>query len=212
MKIGLISDIHADLRLLRRALGLLEEHRVDLIVCAGDLIDRGPDGDAVIQVFQDRGIPCVQGNHDAAVLNKQDRLRRKADFSQPEMQSQILNQNSIDYLLKLPQTQRFSWDNLDALLAHGTPADYGEYVFSNTPNDRFRAIAQEAESDILILGHTHEPMCVRVGGVWVLNPGSIWYNRFGVKHTCAILQLPTYEFDVFDILTGYPIGLPMIEI
>jgi len=212
MKIGLISDVHADLKLLRRALGLLHEQAVDLVVCAGDLIDRGLEGNAVVQVFQDQAIPCVQGNHDAAVLHKQDRPRRKSDLSLPEMQAQILNQKSIDFLLQLPPTQRFTWENHDVLLAHGTPSDCNEYVFSSTPNDRFRAIAREAESDILILGHTHEPMCARVNGVWVLNPGSIWYNRFGVKHTCAILQLPAYEFDVFDVLTGYPIALSKIEI
>lgn len=212
MKIGLISDIHADLKLLRRALGILHDQKVDTILCAGDLIDRGLDGDAVVEVFQNRAIPCIQGNHEAVVLYKQDRLRRKGDLSQPEMQAQILNQSSIDFVLQLPQTQRFTWDGIDILLAHGTPADCHEYLFSATPNARFEAVVREAESDVVILGHTHEPMCVRVGSVWILNPGSVWYNRFGVKHTCATLDLPSCEFNVFDVLTEYPIALQVIRI
>ena len=48
MRLGLISDIHADLGALDAALGALVERRVDRIVCAGDVVEKGPDGDAVV--------------------------------------------------------------------------------------------------------------------------------------------------------------------
>lgn len=33
--------------------------------------------------------------------------------------------------------------------------------------------AREAGVDVLLFGHTHEPLCDRVGALWILNPGSI---------------------------------------
>ncbi|MGH8673907.1 MAG: metallophosphoesterase family protein [Burkholderiales bacterium] len=42
----------------------LERQRCDRIVCLGDLVDGGPDNEAVIETVQQRGVACVRGNHD----------------------------------------------------------------------------------------------------------------------------------------------------
>ena len=33
--------------------------------------------------------------------------------------------------------------------------------------------AREAEADVVLFGHTHEPLCDRAGPLWVVNPGSV---------------------------------------
>src|SRR3954470_17828493 len=67
MKLGLISDIHADLDHLRRALILLRERGAETILCAGDLVDGESEGNAVVEFVRQQNIPCVQGNHDHAL-------------------------------------------------------------------------------------------------------------------------------------------------
>lgn len=44
VRIGLISDIHADYEGLQNALALLDRLGVDRILCAGDLVERGMGG------------------------------------------------------------------------------------------------------------------------------------------------------------------------
>jgi predicted phosphodiesterase len=76
MKIGLIADIHADLEALELALMLMEQHGVQQILCAGDLVDKGKHGDAVVQRIRDLRIPCVLGNHDGLARVTQEWYRR----------------------------------------------------------------------------------------------------------------------------------------
>lgn len=65
MDIGIISDIHGDYRALEIVLERLDhQHHVDLILCAGDLVGRGPEQDRVVESIRKRRIPTVRGNHD----------------------------------------------------------------------------------------------------------------------------------------------------
>jgi hypothetical protein len=65
MNVGVISDIHGDYAALETALDRLRNiHRVDLILCAGDLVGRGPQPDSVVELIRQYNIPTVRGNHD----------------------------------------------------------------------------------------------------------------------------------------------------
>ncbi len=55
MKLGLIADVHADLDALQMALSRLKQAGVDSTICAGDLVEKGMDGDAVIDFLQSYG-------------------------------------------------------------------------------------------------------------------------------------------------------------
>jgi predicted phosphodiesterase len=61
---AIISDIHGNHAGLVAALADIDRQNCDQIVCLGDLVDGGPDNEAVIQTLQKRAIPCVRGNHD----------------------------------------------------------------------------------------------------------------------------------------------------
>lgn len=43
--------------------------------------------------------------------------------------------------------------------------------------------AREVEAQVLLFGHTHQPLCDRAGDLWLLNPGSIhqgYLTTYGV--------------------------------
>ena len=47
MKIGLLADIHGDLPGFQTALRLFDQHNTGQIICAGDIVDRGPNADTI---------------------------------------------------------------------------------------------------------------------------------------------------------------------
>ena len=202
MRVGVISDIHADPWALRRALEHLQDRGVDKIVCLGDVVEKGPDGDAVVAILRDWLIPVVGGNHDEnAVRHSQLPLSlRRGDRGH-------LRPHTLRWLDALPTTREYVWAGRRVLLAHGIPTSRTTYVFEDDVPKRLKRVLRRTSVDVVLLGHTHRPMRLRVGDVWVLNPGSVCTGRSRDSHTCAVLSLPTMDFEVIDVATGATVEL-----
>lgn len=199
MTLGLIADIHADLRALVAALNLLDARGVDTILCAGDLVEKGADGDAVVALLQTRAIPCVQGNHDDCALSNQRWLREYGDPSHPNMRGRLLLPATLAFLGALPPLLRFTWEGCRVLLVHGTPQRNDEYLFPTTPAARYQQIARAALADVIIFGHTHTPFEAMVEGVGFFNPGAVGGGGPDARRTCATLRLPDLQFRVYEL-------------
>lgn len=200
-KIGLIADVHADVTSLRAALDLLTKIDVDEVLCAGDLVEKGPDGDLVVKMLKAEGVPTVMGNHDHYVVTH---LASLLDVQgHPE---HSLTTDTIEYLNKLPSYVKLEREGKRIFLAHGTPYDKYEYLFLNSPDDLYQLVVEETDlSDVVILGHTHAPMIVRVEDTTIVNPGSVCGTLSFGSATCAVLTLPDGNFDVYSIETGEPV-------
>ena len=70
MKIGVISDIHANIYGLQAVLYELREKRVELILCAGDVVGYYPFVNEVCDLVRQWEIVTVKGNHDCYVLEE----------------------------------------------------------------------------------------------------------------------------------------------
>jgi putative phosphoesterase len=190
MKIGLFSDVHGHVNELHKTLALLESHGVDQMLCAGDLVDKGQYSDEVVDVLRSRAIPCVQGNHDA-----------KVQFGY--LHHQTLKDSSFVYLTSLPPTLTFQWEDLKIYLCHANPwEDSSIYVYPTRPLSLLQMVARAVDADVMIMGHTHHPMCLTVESKLLINPGSIYGNRDRREQTCGILSLPDCTFTLYDIDTG----------
>ena len=65
----LIGDVHGcidELQDLLREVGFVPGE--DRVVLVGDLVAKGPDSQAVVQLCRERGFEAVLGNHDAFLL------------------------------------------------------------------------------------------------------------------------------------------------
>lgn len=203
MKIGIISDIHAYLEPLQKALTIFDTAGVDRIVCAGDLVDGGEDGDAVVRLIQERSIDCVLGNHDGDAFRDQAFLRKRLRQMQEITSRVLLDSQTVAYVSSLPLNRFYEWEGYRVCLAHGTPTSNAFYLFPKSPVQRFQEAVEAAQCDMIILGHTHVPMKIHFRNTWILNPGSLCYNRFDDENrTCAILTLPELNFEVWDVDTG----------
>ncbi|MEO1273217.1 MAG: metallophosphoesterase family protein, partial [Myxococcota bacterium] len=85
------------------------------------------------------------------------------------------------------------------LMAHGTPGNQVGYVTPESIPKAFRRRLRTLDADVLILGHTHIPMCLEIGHVTIVNPGSVCNLRPRDSHTCAILYLPERRLEVLEL-------------
>lgn len=193
MNIGIISDIHGDLAALEVALDRLDNaHRVDYILCAGDLVGRGPDPDSVVQVIRERGIPTVLGNHDEWNYN--------------------LSAENKTFLKSLPIDWEGEFAGRNVFMCHGKPGNNIWGLYRNHVSETYLNIMLASlEANVLVVGHTHVPMYMRVSRGCVVNPGSLYTfdNLRPSSHTYGVLHLRDYTFDLFDLTTSpaVPVGL-----
>ena len=66
MKIGIVSDIHADEPALRRALNDMPS--TDLLLCPGDAVSEYRFCPDTVALLQDAKVHCIQGNHEVVLF------------------------------------------------------------------------------------------------------------------------------------------------
>lgn len=194
--LGVISDVHADLRALDRALHLLVDRGVDKIVCLGDVLEKGPDGDAVVARLDDWLIPTIAGNHE-------DNAARHAALTGDT----DLSPATLDRVQQYPRRLEYCWEGVRVCVAHGTPEHNTVYVFPDAAPRCLKRELRVPRWDVVLLGHTHRPMRVQRQGVWLLNPGSVCVGRPRDSHTCGVLSLPDLGWTVLDIATGAAVAV-----
>lgn len=65
------------------------------------------------------------------------------------------------------------------------------------------------ETQLVIFGHSHEPMLVHWAGKLFLNPGSAGRKRFSLPRCCALIHVQSDLLEVnFASLEGYNEGVP----
>ncbi len=129
---AIISDIHGNHAGLMAALADIDRQGCDRIVCLGDLVEGGSDNEAVIETLQQRGIPCVRGNHDE--IN---------DLELPDAMR--------SFLLGLPE--RIVEDNV--LYTHTSPRKNQRKI-----NHAVEAwnVFDDTKFRLIFVGHVHEPI------------------------------------------------------
>jgi putative phosphoesterase len=184
MKIGIISDIHGDYEALVTVLDRLDNHhQVDRVLCAGDLVGRGPYPDQVVSLVRQRGIVTVRGNHDEWSYN--------------------LSEGNAAYLRLLPIDWQGEIAGRSVFMCHGKPGNNIWGLYRDHLSDTLlNMMLYSLKVDVLITGHTHLPMCIQVERGCLVNPGSLYrFNNTtrASSHTYGVLHLPQIAFEVFDI-------------
>lgn len=195
MRIGIISDIHADYDALKDVLNRLDQrHRVDQVLCAGDLVGRGPEPDRVVELIRAWNIPVARGNHDEWVCGLRDENTR--------------------YLKNLPLDWQGKLAGVTVYMCHGKPGNnmWGMYK-DHLSKTYLKMVLRSLKADVLITGHTHTPLYLEIKQGCLVNPGSLYtfQSPRPSSHSYGVLSLPDLSFKVYDASMGRgeaPIEIP----
>jgi putative phosphoesterase len=193
VKIGVVSDAHNSVDGLAYALEQL--HSCDAFLSLGDLVSDHRVTPGILRMAESTHIQGIAGNHEKTILlHSGSRLRFK------------LAPADLAYLQELPATRDFELDGRRVRMVHGAPwDDPTDYRCSYiTEADTAALDALEATgADLVLLGHTHIAMAVRVGRTLALNPGSCGEGRDQARRlTYAELDFSASVATVFEIKHG----------
>lgn len=187
-RLGLISDPHATPGALDYALTLFQQHKVDRILCGGDIAGYFDGLDATIELLIANNCESIIGNHDQSFLHK------NADDHESK---------SYQYLKQLDETLQLELEGKRIYMVHAAPPSeqHGGIKLldldGNLIAERkslWQQRLKDFDHDVLIVGHTHQVFAEQLGDVLVINPGSSAFN-----HSCMILTLPEMKVQLFAL-------------
>ncbi len=208
MRVGAITDIHANLPALEAVLAATDDEGLEELWCLGDVVGYGVEPDACAALVRERCAVCLVGNHDLAVLGELD----IGSFSEAaavavEWTQANVEESTLAFLRELnPAVVREGIG-----LFHASPRDpVWEYVLSG---EQASAGMDANPERIGLIGHSHVALFfnrIAVGGEqevkgaqasdgalldlavgdWLVNPGSVGQPRDGDPRA-AWLELDT---------------------
>jgi predicted phosphodiesterase len=179
MRVALISDLHGNSHALRAVLADIGRQGADCTVCLGDTATLGARPAEVLELLHERRIPCIQGNHDAFLLEPElvdsysqvPIIRAAIDWCRDQLPALAIEQlrsfqPSLSMQLGADTTLR---------LFHGSPRSHMEDILCTTPADELDQMLGSAgmSASVLAGGHTHVQMLRQHRGVLLVNPGSV---------------------------------------
>ena len=183
MKIGIVSDVHGNAAALARAFDLMSD--ADEMLCLGDSISQYRFSNETVALLQARAAHVILGNHEEVFFGPQGERARAAPW---------IDHDLMRWLSEQPHRRELRLAGRDVLLVHSTPWPSGSaYV---CPHHAEFARFGDAGADVVLYGHTHQPVAERVGGTLVVNPGSAGEARFvdgRLEFCCTVLDLATDE-------------------
>jgi len=185
LRVALLGDIHGNVRALEGALADIRRQRPDLIAVTGDLVLHGPRPLEVIQRVRElerEGALVIQGNTDIAVadfdysaafpwLDEVPPQHRAA----VEWANEQLDEDSLDYLRRLPAERRIRDTTEMLLVCHGSPGSQT----NGLPTDLDPSVTVErvtrTDARAIGCGHTHVAEVRELGRRLICNAGSCGY-------------------------------------
>jgi predicted phosphodiesterase len=155
MRLGIFSDIHANLEALQAVLTAYENEKIDRFLCAGDVVGYGASPNECVELVRETTTEVVLGNHDAAVSGIMDysyyydAARRVLD-----LHANSLTADGMAWLSNLPYSRRYP--DLGVRLCHGSPIEEREFDYIFAPEQAFSLLPFYPLLDqITFIGHSH---------------------------------------------------------
>ncbi|HVK73085.1 MAG TPA: metallophosphoesterase family protein [Kofleriaceae bacterium] len=191
--IAVIADVHANLPALRAVLGEVRRHRVDGLLCLGDVVGYHAEPDECVGLLAEAGCAGVLGNHDLGALTGDDRHAGSVARAIQRWTGERLSAAARAFLASWPARLYRPWGQA----VHGCythPAATIGYVTATTAAANLAAFAASAgliPGAVGWFGHTHTPAIHGVAaevagevelpasGCTLINPGSVGQPRDG---------------------------------
>lgn len=188
MRVGIVSDIHCNVRGLEKALQLMGD--IDELFCAGDSVFQFRWSNEVIALLKERDAHVIQGNHEEIILGPDGVRALSAPF---------VDASLVAWLRERPFHLETEVDGKRILMTHSSPWEpHRDYHY---PGEAIWARAADLDVDTVIVGHTHHKMAERFGSTLVINPGSTGDardHRNGYQLSSAVWDTATDEVTFYE--------------
>ena len=188
MKIGIISDVHANLYSLMEVYSKLEQEEAESVVCLGDIVGYGPHPNEVINFIKRKHMICLKGVYDSAVIEENFKYinENTINIFSLNFTRQEITKNNLHYLSNLPSEINMKFGNVEVKFIHKTP-----YMSEN-----------EQVEDFVICGCTHTAYNEKnENNKYIINPGSAGRPCENGKVSFGILEISD-KFNNFKMLNS----------
>jgi putative phosphoesterase len=225
VKIGVISDVHANIHALRAVWNaLVVERGVEKVICLGDLVGYGASPLEVIEWLRQNNVATTLGASDARIafeLTAGDEHRQGVGDETLEWTKTLLGDEERHFLRGLKVTERTMTPVGRMRYFHGSPEDPEERLDLRGSPVYLDELLQKLNCSVVLCGGTHIPFIRRTEHGLFVNPGSVGLSLNGEPGAdCALLEFNDSQLEVellkipydfhaaaFDILTW---GLPPV--
>ena len=164
--VAALYDIHGNLAALEAVLAEVPEDATIVVggdICAGG--DRPSETLARLRALGDRAV-WLRGNADRELYPGEEGLA-PPEFLEGARSE--LSEDELEFLYSLPPNQRVG----DVLYCHASPRNDVDIFTERTPEERIAFLFDGLDVSTVVCGHTHTQFERTVGGVRVVNAGSV---------------------------------------
>jgi len=217
--IALLGDVHANLPALEAVLAHAQAQGAAQIWNIGDFVGYGAFPNEVVQRLRQAAELNILGNYDLKALHFPEKEKRWRKNKRPEKYlafrwaHQELSKENRRYLLSLPEEIRLEVAGQRILLTHASPASSEEHLYPETPQEHLVELAEQAQADIIIFGHSHRHFARTAAGTLFINTGSVGRPDDGDPRACyALLEISEASLQVHHVRLEYDIARAVAEI
>lgn len=178
MKVAAIYDIHGNLPALEAVLAEIHREEAELVVIGGDVV-LGPMSREALEHVLNLDIPTkfIKGNCEAAVLAEMTGGKPAVPENIRKTLSWTSGQFEVEHaqiFSRWPGTIRLNLSDLgNVLFCHATPRNENEIFTRLTPEKNLLTVFQGLDVSLVVCGHTHMQFDRTIGGIRVVNAGSV---------------------------------------
>ncbi len=155
MRIGIFSDVHANIEALSSVVESLKRENIDLYISIGDTVGYGASPNECCDVVRELTEATVLGNHDAAVAGRMDySYYYDAARAVLDNHAAVLADVNMAWLQRLPY--RYPMGDLDIQFSHGSPINPEEFDYVFAPEQARELLPHlDALPLATFIGHSH---------------------------------------------------------
>ena len=153
MRIGIFSDVHANIEAMNAVIDAYKSERIDKYVCIGDVVGYGASPNECCDIIRKTAAYTILGNHDAAVAGRMDySYYYDAARQALDLHARQLTPDNMQWLRNLPYEVREG----DVTFCHGSPINLEEFEYIFAPEQAARCLPEwQRLADVTFIGHSH---------------------------------------------------------
>ena len=217
MRLGIFSDVHANIEALSSVIDAFAEMDIDTYYCLGDVVGYGASPNECADIVRTIAETTILGNHDAAVAGRMDySYYYDAARDALDHHAKILTPENMTWLKELPYKRML--EEHDMQLCHGSPLRLEEFEYIFAPEQaRECLLIWDELPQLTLIGHSHlckvfelsensveelpaECLTLRKDKKYIISVGSTGQPRdYDPRASFVIFDTESRQFDFYRI-------------